>query len=48
MVKMRWIIEYGGDLDAIVEQSDFEYIYDARKPQNERHHGLIEPECHDL
>ena len=45
---MRWHLEYGGDLDAIVENSDFEYIYDERKSGTERYHGLVEPECQDL
>ncbi|CAG9333256.1 unnamed protein product [Blepharisma stoltei] len=36
---------YGADFDSILKTTNFEWVYDGRKQEMERYHGLITPDC---
>jgi len=45
ILNIQLAIMYGQDIDAIIEQSDFEWIFDDRKEGYEKYHGVIPEEC---
>ena len=45
VTNIEFAIQFGGDLDTVMSSTDFEWIYDGRKEDFSKYHGLITPDC---